>query len=103
MDAVARMPAIPTSDINLSNDLLRGADAIAEFLYGDAIQRRKIYHLAETSRLPIFRLGSVLCARRSVLIQWIADQERRSWRQTQRSDSGAGGKGGTDALIAARP
>ena len=28
-------------------------------------QRRKVYHLAETSRLPIFRLGSVLCARRT--------------------------------------
>ena len=65
---------------NIADDLLRGAEAIAEFLYGDATQRRKIYHLAETSRLPIFRLGSVLCARRSVLITWIAEQEKRGWR-----------------------
>jgi hypothetical protein len=64
----------------LADDLLRGAEAIAEFLYGDAGQRRKVYHLAETSRLPIFRLGSVLCARRSVLLKWIAEQEQRGWR-----------------------
>jgi len=64
---------------NLAGDLLRGAKTIADFLYGDATKRRKIYHLAETSRLPIFRLGSVLCARRSVLLKWIAEQEQRGW------------------------
>lgn len=64
---------------DFSTDLLRGADKIAEFLFGDARERRKVYHLAETSRLPIFRLGSVLCARRSVLLEWVAHQEHRSW------------------------
>lgn len=64
----------------LADDLLRGAEAIAEFLYGDAGQRRKVYHLAETSRLPIFRLGSVLCARRTILLKWIAEQEQKGWR-----------------------
>ena len=59
-------------------DLLRGADEISEFLFGDVRDRRKVYHLAETSRLPIFRLGSVLCARRSVLLEWIERQEERN-------------------------
>jgi hypothetical protein len=62
---------------DLAPDLLRGADKIADFLFGDTGQRRKVYHLAETSRLPVFRLGSLLCARRSILLAWIAEQEQR--------------------------
>ena len=61
----------------LADDLLRGADEIAEFIFGTRGGRRKIYYLAETSHLPVFRLGSVLCARRSVLLRWIAGQESR--------------------------
>ena len=63
---------------NLADDLLRGADQIAEFLFGDRGERRKVYHLVEKSRLPVFRLGSVLCARKSTLTTWIEDQERRA-------------------------
>jgi hypothetical protein len=62
---------------DLADDLLRGADAIAEFIFGARGSRRKIYYLAETSHLPVFRLGAVLCARRSVLLRWIAGQESR--------------------------
>lgn len=58
-------------------DLLRGANEIAEFIYGDAARARSIYHLAETSRLPVFRLGSQICARRSSLIAWIEMQEQK--------------------------
>jgi hypothetical protein len=61
----------------LANDILEGADAIAEFLFGSRDARRKVYYLAECSKLPIFRLGSVLCARRSVLLSFISGQERR--------------------------
>ena len=61
----------------LADDLLRGADEIAEFIFGTPGCRRKVYYLAECSRLPVFRLGSVLCARRSVLLNWIAGQESR--------------------------
>jgi hypothetical protein len=61
----------------LADDLLRGADAIAEFIFGARASRRKVYYLAETSHLPVFRLGSVLCARRSVLMRWISGQESR--------------------------
>jgi hypothetical protein len=62
----------------LADDLLRGADAIAEFIFGERASRRKVYYLAECTKLPVFRLGSVLCARRSVLLAWIAGQEGRA-------------------------
>jgi hypothetical protein len=76
----------------LAHDLLRGADQIADFLFDDAGQRRKVYHLAETSRLPVFRLGSKLCARRSVLMAWIASQEKRVWQSEEMAISqNAGG------------
>lgn len=60
---------------DLADDLLRGADEIAQYILGDPRQRRKIYHMAENSRIPTFRLGSMLCARRSTLLRWIAQQE----------------------------
>jgi hypothetical protein len=69
----------PCRPAKLAEDLLRGADEIADFVFGDARQRRKVYHLAETSRIPVFRLGSNLCARPSVLMAWIASQEGRGW------------------------
>lgn len=72
-------PPYDSSEMNFADDLLKGADKISEFLYGDMNHRRKVYHLAETSRIPIFRLGSVLCARRSVILAWVAQQERRGW------------------------
>jgi hypothetical protein len=60
---------------SLAGDILYGAESIAEFLYGDGKQRRKVYNLVETARLPHFRLGAVICARKSVLLAWIAAQE----------------------------
>ena len=62
----------------LGSDLLRGADQIAEFMFGTATERRKIYHLAETSKIPVFRLGALLCARKSTLLTWIEAQESRA-------------------------
>lgn len=64
-----------TGAIRLADDLLEGAEGIAEFLFGDAKKRRRVYHLAENKRLPVFRLGAVLCARKSTLMDWIAKQE----------------------------
>jgi hypothetical protein len=81
---------------NLADDLLRGADEIAGYLYGDSTQRRKVYHLAETSRLPVFRLGSKLCARRSILIAWIASQERRGWQGDAPDGPGSPQKSSSD-------
>jgi hypothetical protein len=64
-------------DPEFAKDLLRGAEEIAQFLYGERERRRKVYHLAGTSNLPIFKLGSMICARKSVLVKWIKDQEER--------------------------
>ncbi len=64
-------------DSELANDLLRGAEAIAHYLFGDPGERRKVYHLAGSSNVPIFKLGSMICARKSVLRKWIEDQEER--------------------------
>ena len=73
---------VPNDDPQLAGDLLRGADTIAEYIFGDRACRRKVYYLAETSRLPVFRLGAALCARRSVLMRWISDQEDRGRAST---------------------
>ena len=64
-------------DPEFAQDMLRGAEKIAQFLYGDRELRRKVYHLAATSNLPVFKLGAMICARRSVLLKWIKDQEER--------------------------
>jgi hypothetical protein len=68
--------ALPSA--NLADDILLGANQIAEFLFGDRGARRKVYHLVENSHLPYFRFGFVLCARKSVLMTWIEEQERRA-------------------------
>jgi hypothetical protein len=73
-----RPPAPNEMSRELADDILRGADEIAEFIFGTRESRRKVYYLAECCRLPVFRLGSVLCARRSVLLKWIAAQESRA-------------------------
>ncbi len=71
--------ALSAASPEFADDLLRGADAIAAFLFGSERPsgRRKVYYLAETSRLPVFRLGSLLCARKSVLLGFVAAQEER--------------------------
>lgn len=61
---------------DLSSDLLRGADKIADFMFGDTKRRRQVYHLAERKNLPVFRLGSTICARKSTIMAWISDQEK---------------------------
>ena len=63
----------------LGDDILQGAEAIAGFLFGDARLRRRVYHLTSDARfrMPHFKLGSIICARRSVLLRWIAEQENR--------------------------
>ncbi len=63
------------SQVNLSDDLLNGAEAIAEFIFGDPRKRRQVYHLAQTGCIPVFKLGATLCARRSTLIAFIENKE----------------------------
>jgi hypothetical protein len=74
-------------DGEFSKDLLRGAEEIAQFLYGDRAQRRKVYHLVATSNIPVFKLGSTICARKSILVQWIRSQEDRRARLPGRSQA----------------
>lgn len=66
-----------------ADDILEGAAAIAEYLFGSRELRCKVYHLAKNSRLPVFRLGSVLCARKSVLVGYIKGQEKQPVRLLQ--------------------
>jgi excisionase family DNA binding protein len=50
-------------------DLLYGATAIAAHL---GIRKRQALYLIESNRLPHFRIGKIVCARRSLLSQWLA-------------------------------
>lgn len=62
---------------HLPPDILKGAAAIAEYLFGTRARRREVYYLAEREQLPVFKLGAMICARRSTLETWIAVQEQR--------------------------
>jgi len=64
-------------DPEFAKYLLRGAEEIAQFLFGDRELRRKVYHLVATSNFPVFKLGSMVCARKSVVLEWVKDQEQR--------------------------
>ena len=63
----------------LADDLLIGAAQIARHIFGSDEDRftRRVYYLTTRSkcRLPSFRLGFQLAARKSTLRQWIIDQE----------------------------
>ncbi len=76
-----------TEQAEFANDLLRGASEIADFLLGDKSLRRQVYHLAATSTLPTFKLGSMICARKSVLLKWIEEQEGRHANDNRKSAS----------------
>jgi cystathionine beta-lyase family protein involved in aluminum resistance len=62
----------------IADDLLHGAEAIAVFVFGNVRHRRKVYYYASDAKvgMPIFRIGNVICARKSKLIEWIELQER---------------------------
>ena len=60
---------IPT----LSEDMLVGAAAIADFL---GLGRQRVYKVVERGHLPVFHIGALVCARRSTIIEWVVRQER---------------------------
>jgi hypothetical protein len=72
------MGPIEKSTDQAAEPAIRGAEAIAEFIFGDRLHRRKVYYLAECSKIPIYRLGSTLCLRPSAYHKWIKEQETRS-------------------------
>ena len=53
-------------------DLLYGVPSIAEFL---GLRDRQVRHLCEIGRLPTFKIGGKICARRSTISDWLAEQE----------------------------
>ncbi len=65
--------ASPTETIG--DDLLRGAAKIAHYT---GLPRRRIYHLAERKQIPVFRLGSEICARKSTLLRWLDGLEAQA-------------------------
>lgn len=62
-----------SSDAKL--DLLKGADQIAEFMFGSPDERRQVYYLADHHDLPVVKTGKKLYARKSSLIQWVELRE----------------------------
>ena len=57
----------------LHDDLLTGAQAIAEFT---GLPLRRVYYLSETGALPVFRLGQILQARKSELNEALSAKVR---------------------------
>ena len=64
-----------TDTENQKADLLYGAPAIASYL---GLTEDAVYHLARLKRLPTFRMGRTICARRSTLAAKIAELEAKS-------------------------
>ncbi|MBV9521116.1 MAG: helix-turn-helix domain-containing protein [Hyphomicrobiales bacterium] len=56
----------------VTGDLLYGVRAIAAHL---GLRDRQALHLVESGKLPHFRLGKKICARRSSLAAWIVEHE----------------------------
>ena len=75
------------TDTPVAGDIIVGADEIASFL---GIKRRQVYNASERGYLPLFRMGSLLCARRTTLSRWIVEQERRGLRPGEEDDGNAG-------------
>jgi hypothetical protein len=65
-----------TGPPELADDLLMGAAAISTFMFGAADQRRRVYWLADIGQLPVFRIGSILCARKSSILKAVELHER---------------------------
>jgi predicted DNA-binding transcriptional regulator AlpA len=61
MDATWKGDAM-TDTTEIQPDLLYGVPAIARFL---GIKQRSAYHLIETGRIPHFKIGKTVAARRS--------------------------------------
>jgi hypothetical protein len=61
-----------------SDDLLRGASEISQFMFGSSAFRRRVYHLRATSTLPIVSIGSMLCMRKSAFFEWLEVREQRA-------------------------
>lgn len=59
------------------SDVLEGAKSIAEFLFGAGASESRAY-TAIRRRLPVYRIGNRLFARKSKITRWIEQQENNS-------------------------
>lgn len=69
----------------LGDDLIREAGPLAEFIFGPPenerqaeADRRAVYHLHGKKELGLFKLGGVLCGRRSTILRHIEELERQT-------------------------
>lgn len=77
---------ITNTPASLCDDLLDGAEAIADFLFGDPTLTRRVSRLKATSNVPLFKIGGRLCARKSQLMQFITTQEQRALGRQQENN-----------------
>lgn len=76
-DLLSGTARVEPAGLALADDLMTGAPAIAEFMFGTDTEtnRRRVYHAADKLGLPTFKLGGTVCARRSTILRWIEQQE----------------------------
>jgi hypothetical protein len=79
---VSALPDAVCLPPSLADDLLRGAEDIAEFLFGSKGERRRVYWLIERGQLPVFKLGETWFARKSSLISAIEAREQAIFKDT---------------------
>ena len=86
-----------------NGDLLEGAAQICRFLYGDDTPklRRRVYYWNEviegkvSARVsavdvpPLFKIGGVVCGRKSALTAWMAERERACRLKISATDEAA--------------
>ncbi|MCW6513106.1 hypothetical protein [Lichenifustis flavocetrariae] len=69
----------------LQDDVVAGAKRIAPIV---GMTERQTYHHAQAGRLPVWKVGQTLFARRSVLLAWLREREeaasRLSWLGSDR-------------------
>ncbi|MEE9925804.1 MAG: DNA-binding protein [Brucella anthropi] len=61
-------------EVELKDDLLMGAKAIAGFL---GCNDRQVYHMLAKRQLPGFKIGDVIAARKSSILKHIEELEKQ--------------------------
>lgn len=73
MESIQRIGEALKQSPSLAEDMLHGAEAIGKFI---GLDPRQVYH--QRKRLPTFKIGALICARKSTLLRWIEEQEAKS-------------------------
>lgn len=61
-----------------NSDLLQGYAAIGEHL---RMSPDATKHRVKSERIPVFKMGRIVCARRSTLNAWLAEREATARRE----------------------